>query len=40
MNVLDNPLLNAAKRALYWAGGVALVIGLAFGLLLAKRKKA
>jgi len=39
MNVLDNPLLNAAEHTLYWAGGVALVIGLAAGFFLAKRRK-
>ena len=39
-NLLDNPLLAAAKHSLYLAGGVALVIGLVIGLLLGKRKKA
>lgn len=37
MNVLDNPLLNAAKRSLYIAAGAALVIGLLIGRILAKR---
>lgn len=40
MNVLDNPLLNAAKSALYVAGGIALVIGIAIGIFLGKRRKA
>ena len=40
MNVLDNPLLNAAKPALYVAAGAALLAGLIAGLLIAKRKKA
>jgi ketosteroid isomerase-like protein len=40
MNVLDNPLLNAARRALYWVSGVVLAAGLVIGLLLGKRKKA
>ena len=38
-NTLDNPLLNVAKRAVYWAGVVGLVVGLAFGLLVARRRK-
>ena len=40
MNVLDNPLINAAKGGLYLAAGAALVGGLVLGLLLGKRKKA
>jgi ketosteroid isomerase-like protein len=35
-NVLDNPLLNTAKHALYLAGGVALFVGLGAGLLIAR----
>jgi ketosteroid isomerase-like protein len=38
-NPLDNPLLNAAKGGLYWAGVGALAAGLIIGLLLGKRKK-
>ena len=38
-NLLDNPLLNAAKSGLYWVGGVALAAGLILGLLLGRRKK-
>ena len=30
-NVLDNPLLNGAKKALYWAAGVAGLLGLGIG---------
>lgn len=37
MNALDNPLLNTARRALYYAGGAALAIGLLIGRILAKR---
>ena len=40
MNVLDNPLLNAAKGGLYWAAGGALAAGLILGLVLGKRRKA
>jgi ketosteroid isomerase-like protein len=38
-NTLDNPLVNTAKRAVYWAGVIGLVVGLAFGLLVARRRK-
>lgn len=38
-NTLDNPLLNVAKRAVYWAGVIGLIVGLAFGLLVARRRK-
>jgi uncharacterized protein (TIGR02246 family) len=31
VDVFDNPLLNAAKNALYWTGGIAGVIGLLAG---------
>lgn len=31
-NVLDNPLLNMAKQAAYWIGGIALVVGVVLGL--------
>ena len=40
MNVLDNPLLNAAKSGIYVAAGVSILIGLVIGLLIGKRKKA
>ncbi len=39
MNVLDNPLLNAAKQAAYWAGGLALLIGVLVGLLIGRRRR-
>jgi uncharacterized protein (TIGR02246 family) len=38
MNVLDNAILNAAKKSLYWAAGGALVLGLLIGRLLGRRK--
>ncbi len=31
VNALDNPLLNGAKKALYWMGGIAGLLGLAIG---------
>lgn len=40
MNVLDNPLINTAKSALSVAAGVALVLGLAIGVLLGRRRQA
>jgi ketosteroid isomerase-like protein len=36
-NALDNPLLAGAEAGIYWAGGIALVIGLAVGLLVGRR---
>lgn len=39
MNVLDNPLLNAAKGGLSLAAGAALVFGLAIGILLGRWRK-
>jgi uncharacterized protein (TIGR02246 family) len=35
-NVLDNPVLNAAKNALYWVGGLAIVGGLLIGFFLGR----
>jgi len=31
-NLLDNPVLAAAKSAAYWSGGIALVVGLVLGI--------
>lgn len=39
-NLLDNPLLNAAKGGLGWMAGGAAVVGLIIGLLLGRRKRA
>jgi ketosteroid isomerase-like protein len=36
-NALDNPLLNTATRSLAMAAGGALLVGLALGMLLARR---
>lgn len=30
-NVVDNPLLSAAKSSVYWTGGISLLIGLVLG---------
>ncbi|MEX0718132.1 MAG: nuclear transport factor 2 family protein [Planctomycetaceae bacterium] len=35
VNAFDNPLVAAAGRALYWAGGLAFVLGAAFGVVVA-----
>ncbi len=40
MNVLDNPLLNAAKNSLYVASGVALLLGVGIGVMISRRKRA
>jgi hypothetical protein len=36
-NIFDNPLLNAAKSALWWVGGGVLFVGLLVGWLLGRR---
>jgi ketosteroid isomerase-like protein len=38
-NLFDNPLLAIAKRTAYWAGGVALVVGLLAGFAIGRRRK-
>lgn len=40
MNVLDNPLLNTAKKALWVAAGAALLLGSAVGWWIGRRKRA
>lgn len=35
-NIADNPLLTAAKKSLYWAGGGGVVVGLLIGFLAAR----
>ena len=35
-NILDNPVLTAAKKSVYWAAGISLVIGLLVGAIGAK----
>jgi ketosteroid isomerase-like protein len=39
-NIFDNPLLNRAVSALWWLGGVALLIGLFAGWLIGRRRRA
>lgn len=39
MNVLDNALLNAAKKSLYIGSGLAGIIGVLTGWMFARRKK-
>lgn len=38
-NALDNPLLNSAKNALYWVGGIAIVLGLVIGWVIGMRRR-
>jgi ketosteroid isomerase-like protein len=40
VDALNNPLMNAARQGMYWAGGAAAVIGLVLGWLIGRRKKA
>lgn len=35
-NMFDNPLLNIAKKTAFWAAGIAGVVGLVVGLVVAK----
>lgn len=39
-NLFENPLLAAAKRWAYAAGGITLVVGVVVGFLLGRRKRA
>jgi ketosteroid isomerase-like protein len=38
-NLFDNPFLSIARRMMYVVGVVALIVGLALGLLLGRRRK-
>lgn len=38
-NLFDNPLLAMAKRMVYWVGGISLLVGLAAGFLLGRRRR-
>jgi ketosteroid isomerase-like protein len=38
-NLFDNPMLTMAKRTMYWAGGICLVVGLLIGMLVGKARK-
>lgn len=37
VNLFDNPLLAAARRTVWWAGGICLVLGLATGVAFGRR---
>lgn len=39
-DLFDNPLLAMARRAAWWAGGIALIVGLALGFFLGRRRRA
>lgn len=38
-NALDNPLLNAATRSVYWVGPAALLLGALLGALVMRRRR-
>jgi uncharacterized protein (TIGR02246 family) len=38
-NLFDNPLLNMARRMAWWAGGIALLVGLGLGFVLGRRRR-
>lgn len=35
-NMFDNPLLNNAKRSIYWVGGIAVIVGIILGMVIMK----
>jgi hypothetical protein len=37
-NIFDNPLLNLAKKAWWWIGGGALLVGALMGWLIGRRR--
>jgi ketosteroid isomerase-like protein len=39
-DLFNNPLLAMARRAAYWAGGIALIVGLVLGFFLGRRRRA
>jgi hypothetical protein len=38
-NLFDNPLLDLARRMIWWAGGIALLLGILIGFLLGRRRR-
>jgi hypothetical protein len=38
-DLFDNPLLNMTRRLVWWAAGIALVLGIAIGILLGRRRR-
>jgi hypothetical protein len=38
-DLFDNPMLNAAKRTAYWAGGACLAVGLIVGMFVSRKRK-
>lgn len=38
-NLFDNPMLDLARRVVWWAGGGALIVGIAIGVLLGRRRR-
>jgi ketosteroid isomerase-like protein len=38
-NIFDNPLFNAARKALWWCGGVALLFGVVAGWFFGRRSR-
>jgi ketosteroid isomerase-like protein len=39
-NLFDNPMLNLGRRMAWWAGGIALLVGLGLGFFLGRRRSA
>ena len=38
-NLFDNPMLDLARRVVWWAAGGALIVGIAVGILLGRRRR-
>jgi uncharacterized protein (TIGR02246 family) len=38
-NLFDNPVLGMARRMAYWVGGISLLVGLAAGFVLGRRRR-
>ena len=40
LNAFDNPIIDIAKRGLYWAGGIGLLVGLLGGFVVGRKRTA
>jgi ketosteroid isomerase-like protein len=38
-NLFDNPLLDLARRMIWWTGGIALLLGILLGFLIGRRRR-
>ena len=40
LDALDNPIIDIAKRGLYWAGGIGVLVGLLGGFVVGRKRTA